>query len=689
LKKYDPRMLRTVSVIGHGSVGKTSLCDALVYQAGDVERLGRVDDGSSFFDYTGESRERKHSLSFSQGICNWKDNRITVLDTPGLADFYGETIGSVAVSDGAVLVLDATSGVEVGSLKTWSFAREAGVPVFLWVNKLDGENVDFNKLLGEARESLHQHILPMVFPAPTAGRAEALVNVITGSAVDMQGNETEIPQSAADTYDRLRRELLESAAETSESLMESYFENDDLTTEQMEQGIRQAMSSGDLFPLLCGTSVPPAGQAFLLDALVSLMPSPLERAPEKAVDPEGNEVEVEPDPDGPFTARVFSTKIDKHVGELVYVRVLRGSLEGAADVYNTEKSQSERLNSYYIMSGGKRMETDRLVTGDIAAVAKLKDTSTNETLCDRRNPVSLLPIGFPEPVHRAAIQPKSRGDEDRMGTGLAKLSAQDPTYVVRNEPEIGQTTVAAMGEQHHSVMLQRLKELTGVEATLSKPRIAYHETITKQAKNRYRHKKQTGGRGQYGEVYLRLEPLKRGEGFVFESEVVGGAVPTKFIPAVEKGVREALGQGPLSGSKVVDIKAVAYDGSSHPVDSSDMAFKIAANRCFQEAMAQANPIVLEPIMDLVITVPEEFMGDVMGDINSRRGKIQGMESEGSFQVLSVKAPEAELYQYTSTLRSLTQARGSFSQSFSHYEQVPREVQQKIFEEYQKSKHEEG
>lgn len=683
MKKYDPRMLRTVSVIGHGSVGKTSLCDALVYESGDVERLGNVDDGSSFFDYTNESRERKHSLSFAQGICHWKDHRITILDTPGLADFYGETIGCVAVSDGAVLVLDAGSGVEVGTLKTWSFAREAGIPVFLWVNKLDSENQDFQRLLSDARESLHQHIVPLVFPAEGA-----LINVLTGSAVDMQGKETDIPDAARESYDGFRKELLESAAETSEELMESYFENDDLTPEQIEQGVGRAMSSGEFFPLLCGTSTPPAGQAFLLDTLVSLMPSPLERAPEKALDPDGNEVEVEPSPDGPFTARVFSTKIDKHVGELVYVRVLRGTLEGAADVYNTAKSQSEKLNSYYIMSGGERSEADGLVTGDIAAVAKLKDTSTNDTLCERKSPVSLLPIEFPEPVHRAAIHPKSRGDEDRMGTGLSKLSAQDPTYVVRNEPEIGQTTVAAMGEQHHSVMLQRLKELTGVEATLSKPRIAYHETITKQAKNRYRHKKQTGGRGQYGEVYLRLEPLKRGEGFVFESEVVGGAVPTKFIPAVEKGVAETLKKGPLSGSQVVDIKAVVYDGSSHPVDSSDMAFKIAASKCFQECMSKANPIILEPIMELVITVPEEFMGDVMGDINSRRGKIQGMESEGSFQIIHVKAPEAELYQYTSSLRSLTQARGSFSQRFSHYEQVPRDVQQKICEEYQKSRHEE-
>lgn len=675
LKEHTPQTLRTVAVIGHGSVGKTSLCDSLLFAAGAADRLGSVSDGTSVFDFTTESRDRKQSLSASIGTCEYADHRINVIDTPGFADFYGETIGAIGVSDGAVLVLDASAGVEVGSLQTWGFAAKAGVPVVIWVNRIDRENADFDRVIGQLRDTLNRKCVAVSIPIGSGPSFGGCVDVLSGKAFDRSGREIPLPAGEKDRVESARKELVEAAAETDEALMESFFANDTLSPEELDRGLKAAVAGRGLFPVLAGCSVPPAGQNSLLDAIVNLVPSPLAGRPAKAGD-----TEVAPDPSGPFVARVFRATIDKHVGDMVYFRVMRGSVEGAVDLLNTNRNMTERLGNYYYVSGAKRTDASRLVTGDIAAAAKLKATSTNETLADRQKQVVLDPISFPNPVHRAAIAPKKRGEEDKMGAGLTKLASLDPTLFFRNEAEISQTTLSGMGEQHLATVLARLKDLYSVEAELSKPRIAYHETISKTVSGQYKHKKQTGGRGQYGHVFLRLEPMPRGDGFQFTSEVVGGTVPTKFIPAVEKGVTEALDRGPVAGSKVVDVKAVVYDGSFHAVDSSDMAFKLAASKCFKHLMLEAAPQVLEPLMSLEITVPDEFMGDVIGDANSRRGKILGMEAEGGFQVIRALVPEAELYQYTSSLRSLTQARGSFTQSFSHYEPVPREVQERIMSE---------
>jgi len=673
MKDYSPDELRTVAVIGHGSVGKTSLCEALLFRSGGSERLGAVDDGSSIFDHSAESREKKHSLSMSMGICEWSGCRINLLDTPGLADFYGETIGSIAASDGAILVLDGTDGVEVGSFKTWNFASDAGIPVMIWVNRVDRDHSDFQRVLDEARENLSKHVIPAVFPIIEQDSFKGLVNVISGKATDPKGSEMDIPDSVRNDFDTYRAQLIEEAAEVDEELLEAFFANDTLSQDELEKGIRTAVVNRDLFLLFCGVSIPPAGSGYLLDAITEYMPSPLERKPELVV----GGGEILPDPSGSFVARAFSTTLDKHVGDLVYIRVIRGGIKGSVEVVNSSKSTSERLGNYYYVNGADRIDTSRLVTGDVAAVAKLRQTSTNQTLTEKGKSVVLESIALPQPVYRVAITPRKRGDEDKMGTGLHKLTSMDPTFVVRNEMEIGQTTISGMGDQHISVMLQRLKDMVGVEAEVFKPGIAYHETISRTASGSYKHKKQSGGRGQYGHVFLRLEPMPRGEGFVFKSEVVGASIPTKFIPAVEKGINETLGDGPISGCRVVDVKAVVYDGSSHSVDSSDMAFKLAARKCFKEVMMQAGPILLEPIMNLEITVPEEYMGDVMGDINSRRGKIQGMEAEGRFQIIKALVPEAELYQYSNSLKSLTQARGSFQQNFTYYEPVPRDVQDRI------------
>jgi len=510
-------------------------------------------------------------------------------------------------------------------------------------------------------------------------RFVCIANSITGKAVDASGKEIPLPDSAKDLCEDYRMQLTEEAAEASEELMEAFFANETLTDKELAKGITLAVRNRGLFPLFCGTSIPPVGQKFVLDSIVEYGPSPLD-APEAETADGGR---FERNPGGGFVARAFSTKLDKHVGDMVYIKVLSGEASGSHEVINTSRNQSERLGNYYYMNGSSRADAEKMITGDIMAVAKLKNTITNDVLCDKGSQVNLAPIKFPNPVYRAAIAPKKRGDEDKMGAGLHKLGAMDPTFVTRNEANIGQTTVSGMGELHLQTMLTRLKEMNGVEAELFKPRIAYQETITKIAAGAYKHKKQSGGRGQYGHVLMRVEPMPRGEGFIFDSEVTGGNVPTKYIPAVEKGVVEAMQKGPISGSEVIDVKAVVTDGSAHSVDSSDMAFKLAASRCFQDLMMQAGPVLLEPIMALEITVPDEFMGDVMGDINTRRGKIQGMEAQGGFQVIKAAVPEAELYQYTSSLRSLTQARGSFTQAFSHYEPAPREVQQKVMEEYQK------
>ncbi len=673
---YNSDKLRTIAVIGHGTVGKTSLCDSLLFAAGAVERLGSVDSGTSQFDYTDESRERKHSLSSSMGIVEYNGYKINIIDTPGLADFHGATIGSVTVSDGVLLVIDGSDGVEVGTLKTWDFAARNEKPLMIWVNRVDRDNADFARTLEDVRKNLRKSAIPVTFPVKENGVFSAIVNVITGKAVNADGKEIPVPDSAKDNLEMYRMQLVETAAESDDKLMESFFENETLSDEEMATGLKKAVSTRSFFPVFSGMAFPPAGQEFLLDSILALVPSPLEGSSVAATD-RNKEVEIAPDPSGPFVARVFNCKVDTHMGEIVFVRVQSGCIEGTTDISNTTKNASERLGNYYFISGSSRTDANRLVTGDIVAIAKLKHTTTNDTLGLKGSKIILKPIVFPEPVYRVAIAPRERGNEDKMGTGLSVLAAQDPTLILRNESEIGQTTLSGMGELHLKVMLSRLKDSTGVETETFKPKIAYHETITKKAEGSYKHRKQTGGRGQYGHVFIRLEPLPRGTGFEFSSKVVGGNVPTNFIPAVEKGIVEAMKNGPISSSKVVDLKAVVYDGSYHPVDSSDMAFKLASRKCFKDVMLNAGPSLLEPVVNMEVTVPEEFMGDVMSDLTSRRGRIQGIEAEGAFQVIKVSVPEAELFQYTSTLKSLTQARGSFVQSFEGYQPVPRDIQEKI------------
>ena len=678
MKNYNSEKIRTVSVLGHGSVGKTSFCDAMFFTGSGADRLGSVDEGTSVFDYSSESREKKHSFSSSLASIEWKDHKINILDTPGLADFHGETIGAVSASDMSILLIDGTDGVEVGSFKTWKFAKKANVPVVIYVSRVDRENAIFERVVEQAKEMFNKHVVPVVFPIIENDIFAGLVNVISQTAVDATGNDIPVPDSAKDQMQEFRSQLVEEAAEADEALMEIFFENETLTEEELSKGLKLAVKNRGLFPLYAGISIPPVGQNFVLDGIVDYCPSPLEATPVAVTAGEP----VLPDPKDGFVARAFSTKHDKHVGDVVYIKVLRGSVEGSHEAINVNRSQSERLGNYYFMNGSSREDANKMVVGDILAVAKLKGTITNDVLCDKNKQVKLVPVAFPSPVYRAAIRAKKRGDEDKMGSGLHKLGAMDPTFITRNESNIGQTTVNGMGELHLMTMLARLKDMSGVEAELFKPKIAYQETITKKANGAYKHRKQSGGRGQYGHVLMRIEPKPRGEGYEFASEVSGGNVPTKFIPAVEKGVVEAMHKGPISGSEVIDVKAIVTDGSSHAVDSSDMAFKLASSKCFQTLMMEAGPILLEPIMTLEITVPDDYMGDVMGDVNSRRGKIQGMESQGGFQVIMAAVPQAELYQYTSSLRSLTQARGSFTQSFSHYEATPRDVQKKIMEDFQ-------
>ncbi len=676
LKNYDSDKLRTIAVIGHGTVGKTSLCDSLLFAGGAVERLGSVDNGTSQFDYTDESRDREHSLSSSMGIIEYSGCKINIIDTPGLVDFHGATIGSITVSDAVLLVVDGSDGVEVGTLKTWDYAARNDKPLMIWINRLDRDSADFKRILEDIRKNLRKSAIPVTFCVKENGVFSAVVNVLTGKAVNSEGKEIPLPDSAKDDIEMYRMQLVETAAESDEKLMESFFENETLSEEELTAGLQKAVATRNFFPVFSGLAIPPVGQKFLLDSIPILVPSPLKGTPVAATD-RNKEVEIVPDPSGPFVARVFNSKVDTHMGEIVFVRVVSGEIAGTADITNTSRNSTERLGNYYFITGGNRINADRLTTGDIAAIAKLKSTSTNDTLGQKGSKIILNPIVFPEPVYRVAIAPKERGNEDKMGSGLSLLAAQDPTLILRNESEIGQTTLSGMGELHLKVMLSRLKDSTGVETETFKPKIAYHETITKKAEGSYKHRKQTGGRGQYGHVFIRLEPLPRGAGFEFKSKVVGGNVPTNFIPAVEKGIIEAMKNGPISSCKVVDLQAVVYDGSYHPVDSSDMAFKLASRKCFKDVMLNAGPSLLEPVVNMEVTVPEEFMGDVMSDLTSRRGRIQGIEAEGAFQVIKASVPEAELFQYTSTLKSLTQARGSFTQSFEGYKPVPREIQEKI------------
>ena len=679
---------KNFSLCGHSGAGKTALSEAMLFNMGVVNRLGRIDDGTTTSDYDSAEIERQISLKVSLLNGHWRAHRLNLMDTPGYADFISEAKAALRVSDAAVAVVDSVSGVEIGTERTWNFAADYNLPRVLFINKMDRTDADADQILEMVQERFGRQVVPLQMAVNPGEGFNRIVDLVTMRAYTYQDGKTiegDVPDAVQSRAEELREQLVESIAETDEELMEKYFSEGELTPEDIVVGLRQAMLRLEIFPVFFGDAYNNVGIDRLLDALVQYGPSPAEAAGLRFQDGEEQGVELEGAATAPLAALVFKTLAEQHVGELSLLRLFSGTIKPGDEVANSGKRTTERIGQIYHLNGNRRIEVESAEAGDIVALVKLKDTHTTDTLCAKGGSQQLPGIEFPEPLIRVAIHAKEQGGEERMATGLSQLHQEDPSFIMKYDGEVSQTILLTQGELHLEIIVSRLKERFGVEIDMEVPRIPYRETIRGNADAQYRHKKQSGGRGQFGEVFLRIAPKGRGEGFEFLNEVVGGNIPSNFIPAVEKGIVETLNQGPVAGYQVIDVAATVYDGKHHPVDSDEVSFKLAGSHAFRDAFLKAKPILLEPIYHLEITVPEEFMGDVMGDLSSRRGRISGMDTAGHFQVIHAEAPLAEIDRYATLLRSMTQGKGFHVQRFDRYEDVPGDIMAKIIEDSQKDK----
>lgn len=689
MKKIPNSKIRNIAIISHGGAGKTSLAESMLYTAGAVSRLGRVDDGTSIFDYDQEEIKRKITINTSMAPCEWEGHKINIIDTPGYFDFVGEVKGALRVVDGTILVLCAASGVEVGTEIVYDYAEEQRLPKIIFINKMDRENANFFNVIDELKEKYGNKVVPIQIPIGAEANFKGLVDILKGKAYIFEGDkkyvEGDIPKDLLDKFKDYKEALTEAVAEGCDDLLMKYLEGEELTEEEIMQGLKEGVKEGKILPVLCGSAYKNIGIAQLLSFINFALPSPIDKGKVKAR-LKNEDIEINVDEKEKFTALVFKTMADPYVGKLTFFRVYSGTLKSDSVIYNATKKVTERVGQLFLMKGKNQEPVDFVQAGDIAAVAKLQETSTGDTLCDKEMDLIIAPIEFPRPVISFAVEPKSKNDEEKVGSGLARFLEEDPTFKVERNSETKQTIISGMGELHLEIIVNRLSKKFGVDVDLKNPKIPYKETIKGKAKVEGKHKKQSGGRGQYGHVWIEFEPLPRGEKFQFVDKIFGGAVPRNYIPAVEKGLIEAMEEGILAGYPVVDIKATLFDGSYHSVDSSEMAFKIAASLAFKKAMQQAQPVLLEPIVNAEIIVPEQFMGDIMGDMNSRRGRILGMEPlGGGLQKVKAQAPLAEMYRYSIDLRSMTQGRGSFTMEYSHYEEVPPHIQEQIVKEAQREK----
>ncbi|MFH1010249.1 MAG: elongation factor G [bacterium] len=687
--------IRNLGIFGHGDAGKTTLTEAMLFSMGETTRLGTVDDGTTLSDYTKAEIERKISIQASVLRGHWKDHPITLLDTPGSFDFVGEVVSSLRVVDLALFSINASSGADVGTDRIWSMVKKQELPRLFFVSKLNREHVNWNRILADVQERFGDRASPVQFPIETGEGFESVADVLLMKklkfARDGSGKfETqELEGDAKARAQELRAKLVELAAEADDELIEAFFDKGDLTSEQFDKGLRMGIRSGRIFPILCGAANTNMGVSRLLDFLVQYGPAPMHRPPVSGDSPmDGKALTRAPSEDGPVAALVFKTISEAHLGELSFFRVFSGTVTSGMELRNPNTNSTEKIGQIFWMSGRNRTQADKLIAGEIGATVKLRNTRTGDTLCDARDPFRFPPIEFPDPVLETGIVPKAKGDEEKISGGFHSLLAEDPSFTLRMDAALGQIVLAGQGDLHITVLVDKLKERSGVEVDLVEPKIPYRETIRGKAEAEGKHKKQTGGRGQFGVVNVKLEPKARGEGYEFVNEIFGGAIPSKYVPAVDKGIQDALTKGVVAGYPVVDCKVTLYDGKFHEVDSSELAFKIAGSLGFRSAFKKSQPVILEPIYDLEVRVPEEYMGDIMGDLSSRRGKIQGMESEGHMQVIRAKVPLKELYRYATALRSMTQGRGFPRQSFSHYEEVPPDIQQKLIAAHTEEKEEE-
>jgi elongation factor G len=687
MRVYKTPEIRNVAVVGHGASGKTSLVDALAFVAGTSKRHGSVKDGTALTDYTPDEIERKYSINLALAVAEWMDTKINLIDTPGYLDFTGDALAGVYAADAAVVVLAGTAGVEVGTEKVWDYCDRRDLPRLLFVSLMDKEHADFERVFKQIKERLTPKVIPVEIPVGEGPEFHGIINLFSKKChLYKKGtkageyDEVDVPAEYQDRFAKYSQELIESIAATDDTLLERYLGGEEIGRDEAIAAMKAGMLKGELCPLFCGAAELTYGTRALLTKIVELCPAPHERPPAEAQKwGSAERVMLRADDGGLLAAQVFKTISEPHVGDVTLFRIHSGMVKNGQDVWNPPREAAEKLNHLCVAIGKERAEIAELHAGDIGVVAKLRDTHTNDTLSAKDGGVVLPKIPFPEPVITLAVEVKQRGEEDKLSTGLHKLHEEDPTFHHEFSAELGQTLIRGLGERHLEIVVGRLARKFGVHALTTKPRIAYRETFRGKAEGQGKHKKQTGGRGQYGDCWIRIAPLPRGSGFQFVDEIVGGVIPRQYIPAVERGVIEAAQRGPVAGYPVVDFKVEVYDGSYHDVDSNEMSFKMAGILAFRNVSANCKPVLLEPIMEVEVWTPDEYQGAVMGDISSRRGHILGTEKDGRLTKVKALVPEAELDRYATTLHSITHGRGTYRMKFHVYQDAPPDVAAKVTE----------
>ena len=683
-RQFSLDKTRNIGIMAHIDAGKTTTTERILFYTGRTHKIGETHEGTATMDWMDQEQERGITITSAATTAQWRDTRINIIDTPGHVDFTVEVERSLRVLDGAVAVFCAKGGVEPQSETVWRQAEKYGVPRMAFINKMDIMGADFDHVIDMMRDRLKANAIPVQYPIGTENDFRGIIDLITMKAsmyLDDLGQKVEvveIPDDLKEKADQLRFELIEAVAETDEELLMKYLEGEELTESEIKTAIRATTIANKMVPVCCGSAYKNKGVQLLLDAIVDYMPSPLDVDAIKGITKKGEKEEERPaDDNGPFSALAFKVMADPFVGKLVFFRVYSGTMDSGSYVYNSVKGKRERIGRILQMHANRREEIDKVYSGDIAAAVGLKDTTTGDTLCDDKHSIILESMEFPDPVIDIAIEPKTKAGQEKMGIALSKLAEEDPTFRTHTDEETGQTIISGMGELHLEIIVDRLLREFKVEANIGKPRVSYKETLTGTADVDYKYAKQSGGRGQYGHVKIRVTPNEPGAGYEFTSSIVGGAVPKEYIPKIDEGIREAMLNGPLGGYQVVDVKVDLYDGSYHEVDSSEMAFKIAGSMAFREAAKKAKPVMLEPVFKIEVTVPDEYMGDVIGDINSRRGKIEGMDAASGAQIVRGYVPLAEMFGYATDLRSKTQGRGVYSMQFHHFDKIPESIREKL------------
>jgi len=686
-KEYPLGKIRNFGIAAHIDAGKTTTTERILYYTGRTHKIGEVHEGAATMDWMEQEKERGITITSAATYCKWRDMQFNIIDTPGHVDFTAEVERSLRVLDGAVVVFDSGNGVEPQSETVWRQADKYGVPRIVFSNKMDKVGADFFMVINDISEKLGAVPLPIQIPIGSESSFQGIIDLVTTKAYVWSGEElgakfdiVDVPKEMEEKTRYMRDKMIELIADYSDDVMNNFMEGKESSVTQIKRAIRNATLQIKLIPVLCGTAFKNKGVQPMLDAVCDYLPSPLDRKAFKGINPETKEADIrEVDDKAPFSALAFKIQADPYIGKLTYFRVYSGTLESGSYVYNSVKNARERISRIVRMHSNNREEVKSVSVGDIAAAVGLKITSTGDTLCDEGKPILLESMDFPDPVIDVAIEPKSKADEEKLGMALNRLAEEDPTFRIRSDEETNQTIIAGMGELHLEILVDRMKREFNVQANVGRPQVAYKETIKKSHEAEAKYIRQTGGRGQYGHVVLTVEPQQPGKGYEFVNKIVGGVIPKEYIPAIDKGIKEAMASGTLAGYPVVDIKVTVTDGSFHEVDSSEMAFKIAGSMAFKDACKKANPVILEPIMRTEVIVPEEYMGDVIGDLNSRRGKIVNMESRSKIQHIKSNVPLAEMFGYSTSLRSLTQGRGNYNMEPSHYEEVPKQVADKILE----------